>query len=239
MKLKNLKKVTNFIVKESIMTTAIKDLLKKQKLLFDGAFGTYYAHLYDTKELPEYANTAHPERVSRIHKEYIEAGAQIIRTNTFASNTHSLSVPLEAVLENIRKGYRIACESTKDQKVYVAADIGQINFDNRLSNEKISDEYLEICRVFLDEGADIFVFETFSDTEDIQNAIELIGDKAFVIVQFSVNQYGYSDSGLSARKLIQRAEAMEWVDAVGFNCGVGPGHMQQIINNITFSHKKC
>lgn len=218
--------------------TTIHDTLKKQKLLFDGAFGTYYSYLYDTKELPELANTAHPERVTRIHDEYIKAGAQIIRTNTFASNPYSLHMPQEAVADNLRKGYRLACEAASGHNVYVAADIGQIPYDNLSNYENISIKYVDICRIFLEEGAKLFVFETFSDMEDIKEAIETIADKAFVIVQFSVNQFGYSQSGLSARKLVQQAEQNKWVDAIGFNCGIGPGHMQQIIKNISFSGEK-
>lgn len=222
------------------MKIAIQEKLKREKLLFDGAFGTYYAHLYDTKQLPELANTNHPDRVSRIHNEYIDAGAQIIRTNTFACNTLSLDLPMEAVREHIRCAYRLAKEAADAHScdVYIAADIGQIPYDKLADREVLSSEYADICRTFLEEGADLFVFETFSDIEDIREAIELIGDKAFVIVQFAVNQYGYSHSGLSARKLISRAEQTAWVDAVGFNCGVGPGHMQQIIRSIAFSGEK-
>ena len=216
-------------------TTSIQSKLKKQKLLFDGAFGTYYAQVYETKELPELANALYPERVKRIHEEYIDAGAQIIRTNTFASNTASLDMSWEDVQENIRQGYRLACEAAHSKQVYIAADIGQIPCENQARREQISKEYVEICRTFLEEGASVFVFETFSDVEDIREAIDFIGERAFVIVQFSVNQFGYSQSGLSARKLIQSAEKIEWVDGVGFNCGVGPGHMQQIIRNLRFS----
>ena len=79
----------------------IQEKLKQQKILLDGAFGTYYGQLYDTKELPELANTLYPERVRQIHKEYIEAGAQMIRTNTFASNTISMGISWEFVKENI------------------------------------------------------------------------------------------------------------------------------------------
>lgn len=219
-------------------TITIQDKLKQQKMLFDGAFGTYYAQLYDTKELPELANTKYPDRVLRIHKEYSEAGAQIIRTNTFASNTISLNIPWKNVQENIRQGYRLAYEVAKEQDIYIAADIGQIPCENQLTREKTYKEYVKICSTFLEEGAKIFVFETFSDIEDIRDAIEFIGNRAFIIVQFSINQFGYSQSGLSARKLIQYAENIEYVDAVGFNCGIGPGHMQQIIRSIKFSGKK-
>ena len=216
----------------------IRQQLKKQKLLFDGAFGTYYAQVYDTKELPELANTLYPERVKKIHEEYMDAGAQIIRTNTFATNTISLDMPWEKVQENIRQGFRIAQHVAKVGGTYIAADIGQIPYDNQAEKEMIAKQYVDICRTFLEEGADIFVFETFSDIDDIRKAVDFIKNQALVIVQFSVNQFGYSQSGLSARKLIQSAEKMEWVDAIGFNCGVGPGHMQQIIRNIHFSGKK-
>lgn len=216
----------------------IQDKLKYQKLLFDGAFGTYYAQLYNTKELPEFANIKYPERVYEIHKEYIEAGAQLIRTNTFASNTVSLGMDWEEVQENIRQGYRLAKKAAEEGDAYIAADIGQIPCESQADKEWIVEEYVEICRTFLEEGAKVFVFETLSDVEDIRRAVEFIGDNAFVIVQFSVNQFGYSHSGLSARKLVERAENMVWVDAVGFNCGVGPGHMQQIIRGLSFSGKK-
>lgn len=227
-----------------------KTTVQNKKMLFDGAFGTYYAYLYDTKELPELANTQHPERVRRIHEEYIGAGARVIRTNSFASNTFSLGVDMATVRENIRQSYGLAKEAvenmtgqldgtdSQDNKIYVAADIGQIPCENQADKERVTEEYVEICRVFLEEGAELFVFETLSDLEDISDALEFIGDKAFVIVQFSVNQFGYSHSGLSARKLIERAEKLAAVDAVGFNCGVGPGHMQQIIRSITFSGSK-
>ncbi len=234
----------------------IKDILKHHKLLFDGAFGTYYAQVFDTKELPELANTMNPERVLAIHKEYMEAGAQIIRTNTFACNTQSLDMPWEQVQENIRSGYRLAVEASRSAMeitagqegpdmgqtgklpVFVAADIGQIPYHNTVAKEAVSKEYVEICRTFLEEGAQLFVFETFSELDDIVEAIEYIGEKAYVMVQFSVNQFGYSHAGLSARKLIERAESLAGVDAVGFNCGIGPGHMQQILRGIHFSGNK-
>lgn len=212
--------------------------IQKKKLLMDGAFGTYYAQLYDTKELPELANTKYPERVLRIHGEYIEAGAQIIRTNTFATNTYAMDLSWEEVQKNLKEGYRLAKKAAKQAGVYVAADIGQITSYQQTDRERLSEEYVNICNTFLEEGANLFVFETFSDIEDIKKAVSVIGKKAFVIVQFSVNQFGYSQSGLSARKLVQSAEMTEEIDAIGFNCSIGPGHMQQILKKLHLSGSK-
>ena len=107
----------------------------------------------------------------------------MIRTNTFASNTVSLDMPWEAVQENIRQGYRLAYEVAQPKNIYIAADIGQIPYDNQANRDNVSKEYVEICRTFLEEGAEIFVFETFSDLEDIREAIEFIGEQAFIILQ--------------------------------------------------------
>lgn len=219
-------------------TSLIKERLIKEKMLFDGAFGTYYAYKYDTKELPELANIEYPERVCQIHEEYIQAGAQIIRTNTFASNTFSLGMSWEKVEENLRQGYRLACETVGTREVLVAADIGQIPCDNQAAREQVEQEYIKICTAFLEEGAKLFVFETFADMEEIRPAIDLIGDKAFVIVQFAVNQFGYSNAGVSARQLMLRAEKTEYIDGAGFNCNVGPAHMQRIIRGLSLSGRK-
>ena len=210
------------------------------RVLFDGAFGTYYALKYDTRELPELANTLHPERVLAIRKEYIEAGAQFIRTKTFASNMVTFEGDFKRVDENLRQGYRLACQAAKEyeQEICVVADIGEIPLGTIKDKEAIAEEYKELCKVFLEEGANAFVFETFSDMEELRPAIEMIGDRALVIVQFLVNQFGYSNSGLSARKLVQKAEQTEGIDAIGFNCGVGPAHMQQIIRSVQYSGAK-
>lgn len=224
----------------------IREVLQSRKLLCDGAFGTYYATKYDTRQLPELANIQHPERVRQIHDEYIVAGAEIIRTNTYACNTAMLLKETEEVKEYIRGGYRIACEVAKEAgkekesrpEIYVAADIGPIPYTDDVDRERVQKEYIEICETFLEEGAEFILFETFASLEDILPAISFVGDKAFILVQFSVNQFGYSNAGLSARRLMEEAEKYSEIDAAGFNCGVGPGHMQKIIRTLCLSHKK-
>lgn len=216
----------------------LKEVVQKKKILFDGAFGTYYASLYETEELPERANGWYPERVEEIHKEYIRAGAEVIRTNTFATNTVSFSDKWEEVEENLRRGFRLAKKAVKDSNTLVAADIGQIPYHGSDRENSLSEEYTKIVKVFLEEGAEIFVFETMSDMEALKEAIEYIGEKAYIIVQFSINQFGYSNAGLSGKKLIEEAEKNPWIDAIGFNCGVGPGHMAGMLKTLFFTTEK-
>lgn len=218
----------------------IRERIQQKKLLFDGAFGTYYGGKYDTKQLPELANLEASERVKEIHTEYLEAGAQILRTNTFAANSFCMDMSKEQIEETLRSGVRLAREAVaawrertgETKEVYIAGDIGQIPGDALAQKDTLCSEYKEICRIFLEEGVDFFVFETFSEMEELLPAIKMIGEQAFITVQFSVNQFGYSNAGLSARKLLQRAGAIKEIDGVGFNCGVGPSHMYRILQTL-------
>lgn len=215
----------------------LKDYLKNNILITDGAFGTYYGTLYDTQELPELANISNPDRVSRIHSQYINAGARLIRTNTYAANTYSLKTDINEV----KKYIRAACDIASDfQNVYVAGDIGPIEYDNINLKDKVSEEYIAIAKIFLEYKLPAIVFETFSQLEDIIPAIEYIkaNSDTFVIVQFAVSQFGYSNAGLSAKRLFSDAADCSGIDAVGLNCGVGPGHMQQIMSGLTGTCKK-
>lgn len=228
----------------NIHATPIKEYLTGHVLVTDGAFGTYYAALMDTQELPELANRKNPEVVRNIHKEYIEAGARLIRTNTYASNTAMLQADLKDVKKNIRCAYELAV-SAADGQAYVAGDIGPIPFDHAKGacaqrELPVEEEYIEICKTWLECGVQIILFETFSQLEELLPAIEYLKNQSdvFVIVQFAVNQYGYSEAGLSARRLFAQAAGNDGISAVGLNCGVGPGHMQQILSGLSFAPDK-
>jgi homocysteine S-methyltransferase len=207
---------------------SVYDYLKENTLICDGAFGTYYAKKFDTKELPELANFNSPIQVEEIHREYVQAGAKLIRTNTFAANTVSLNTDLEQVKKNIVNAC-FAAQRAAEGNAYVAGDIGPVPADNFTHDAEEKDEYTELCKIFIECGVDAIVFETFSDMGDILPAIRYVKENSsvFVIVQFAVSQYGYSGAGLSARRLFEEAKESP-VDAFGLNCGVGPGHMYGI-----------
>ena len=219
----------------------LKEYLDKYQLITDGSFGTYYADRFETQEMPEQANLHHKERVLEIHNSYIEAGAKLIRTNTFASNTTGLGADIQAVKENIRAAVSIAKEAVVHAKnpVFIAGDIGPIPVDGSLSEEQIAEEYCEIAKTFLEEGIEILTFETFSDMSHIETVLKRVKEQndVFLMVQFSINQFGYSNSGMSAKKLMQEAGACPYIDAIGFNCGVGPGHMVQILSQLNWGDK--
>lgn len=203
---------------------SIREYLNKSKLLCDGAFGTYYAVL--GKSIPaERANIDDSENVYNVHRAYIDSGAKLIRTNTFLANTISLGCTEEELKNIVSCAYDIAKRAAED-RAYVAADFGPNN---------ITRDYYVAADAFLDKGADIFVFETFSHPDDIIPVADYIKGKnkdAFIIFQFCVNQHGFSETGVSAKRLMEICRDTASVDAMGFNCGIGPGHLYSILKNI-------
>lgn len=218
----------------------IREYLKKSKLISDGSFGTYYSQKYKTVDIPEYANITASQRISEIHTEYINSGAKLIRTNTFASNTYSLDCSIEQVKENIKAAYKIAKEAVEQsgKEIFIAGNIGPVPAVFQPDFEAVEEEYYQIAKTFIDEGADILCFETFTQSEHIMPAIKRIKEECnpFIIVQFCVNQYGYSEAGESAERLVSETAFSKCVDAVGLNCGVGPAHMQQILSRINLNN---
>ncbi len=221
------------------MTTPIAEYIRTNKLLTDGSFGTYYAEKYLTEEMPELANLEHPERVVEIHREYIEAGAKLLRTNTFTVNGVHVSEP-EKRKALLRAAVRLAREAVGEREVYIAGDIGAISEYQYQDPMEKTAEYIAIGRIFLEEGIDILLFETVSSLDCVLEAIRALKAEYsfFSMVQFSVNQFGYSGTGLSARRLLREAEEADEIDAAGLNCGVGPGHMEQILRGISLRGSK-
>ncbi len=216
----------------------IREYLKHHNIIADGAFGTYYAEKYQTQEMPELANLYHKDRVREISSEYLAAGATLIRTNTFAANTAILQKSWPEVASIIQEAISLAQEtaqcSSGKQKIFIAGDIGPIPTNGPSNFQDAEEEYYQIAKLFIDNGITILNFETFPDMERILPAIERIQKefKPFIMVSFSVNQFGYSASGFGAKRLISAAAQVKGIDSVGLNCGVGAGHMYQILEQL-------
>ena len=93
----------------------IREYLKKQRIVTDGAMGTYYASLCGRESLvSEWANLEQPEIIRQIHREYLEAGATLIRTNTFAANKRLLGITAKEQEQMLRVACRIAKEAVQE-----------------------------------------------------------------------------------------------------------------------------
>lgn len=216
----------------------IREYLDKNRIITDGAMGTCYDRQTGYRgELAERANLSRPEQIRAIHRAYIEAGAQLIRTNTFAVNSmffakEEIRDVLAAAMENAR-----AAAADSKGPVWIAADMGPLLEDEGRSAEDVIREYQVLSQYFLDLGARVFVFETLSEFRYILEAAALIKKQqpdAFIIAQFSFNRNGYTRSGMGVGALLSEAAGLSDIDAVGFNCGVGPLHLYELLKNRTF-----
>lgn len=226
---------------------SIREYIKNNRIITDGAMGTYYEAKYGKEHaLSEKDNLRHPARIKEIHKEYLNVGARLIRTNTFAANTMFLS-GMETVLSTVREGWRIAAEAVREfeeahpyEHAFVAADLGPIYDLEHQEYENVLQEYKDICDMFLACGADCFVLETQSDFVYIEPITAYIREKsdAFIIVQFALDKSGYTRAGFSASRVAAKSSALDTIDAYGFNCEMDSTHMYEMLAELTFPNEK-
>jgi homocysteine S-methyltransferase len=228
----------------------IKDYLKENRLIPDGSMGTYYSELVNKPGVvSELANLLAPDIIKQIHIEYITAGARMIRTNTFAANHVILKMSTIQQTEVIRAACRIAKKAVEEavagrnnqQPVWILGDVGPIPEDANTKEEDILNEYKRMCDIFLEEGLDGIHFETFPGYQYIVKLAPYIKAKnsdVFLLASFSVNKNGYTSSGISASRILDKVSEMDEIDACGLNCGIGSGHMYQLLQKINLPANK-
>ncbi len=211
----------------------IREYLKENVLVFDGGMGTYFASKrsgpFDRCEI---ANITKSQQIYNIHKEYINAGCKAIKTNTFAANIDNFDDDHEYLKKVITEGWKIANKAAEGKDVFVFADIGPVP---ETDGVKISEKYIETADIFINLGAENFLFETLYDDYGIYETAEYIKKKvpnAFIIVSFSVQIDGYTKDGILGTELIKRANSNEYVDYTGLNCVLGPHHMYKYFKKI-------
>ena len=211
----------------------IRGHIKKEPLIFDGGMGTYYAQKTHTRgKGVELANIETPIVVEGIHTEYLRAGAQAIKTNTFAAN-RIVYQGEEALVQGIlRTGWELAARAAEPFGAYVFADIGPVA---GLPPADIAEEYRFLSDTFLALGAKNFLFETNSSMEGLVETaahIKQIVPDAFVLTSFAALSGGYTRDGLFVEELIRTAAESGYIDAVGFNCVSGVQSMKELVHLI-------
>ena len=209
---------------------SVKDYLKNNVLIFDGAMGSYHNQLaLETFDDCEIDNINNPQLISKIHEDYLEAGAKAIKTNTFMANELKYPGNFKEIIE---EGYRIAKKQAGYYDAFVFCDIGPINEEWELF-KSVVDEFLRL-------GAKNFIFETLSSSKNIVEISKYIKDQisdSFIIVSFSVNAQGYSNDGEYFLDLIDECNACKSVDSVGLNCSTGPRHLNYHLRKIEKHNK--
>lgn len=213
----------------------LHEYLQHNLLITDGAMGTYFAgKVQKDNAVSERALTEEPEIIKTIHKEYIDAGASLIKTNTFLLNRQALGI-VESERKRLQKtAIQLAKEAIAEsgKQVFLAGDIGPISEFSHQDETEILEEYRQIVDGFLEEGVDAILFETFSHLYYLDNLSLYIKEKSpstFVIASLTVNKNGYTSTGMSVKKAFSQFARMEALDACGLNCGIGSGHMYQVL----------
>ncbi len=208
----------------------IRTYLKDHVLLFDGAMGTLFTQRSKQPASGcELANLQQPALISQIHRDYLAAGCQALKTNTFGANLPALQD--EKLLERvIAAGCTLAKQAAEDADAFVFADIGPLPEDERLDPGQ---EYIRLCKLFLAQGVTCFLFETLSCGDGLTEAIGFLREQvpqAFVIVSFAVQPDGFTRAGLSGTALIEAFAPL--ADAVGCNCVSGAHHMLALMRQL-------
>ena len=207
----------------------VRTLLKKRPLLFDGGMGTYY------KGAPgrecEQANRLDPEGIRAVHRAYLAAGADAIKTNTFGlpRMAAARSPEWEALAD---AGWKLAAEAAAGTDAAVFADLGPAPDTEGLSAAQV---YTAVVRRFAALGAKNYLFETLSSDTGVLDAVRALRETvpdAFVQVSFAVLPDGYTREGQHCRALVRRMADSGLVDAVGLNCVSAPGAMRTLVQQL-------
>ena len=167
-----------------------------------------------------------------IHREYLEAGAMLIRTNTFAANRFALKVDRQTLAEILIAGYKITANAINGSDAMAAASIGPIRRTGEEDDAEILSEYLFIAKTLMDAGVDIFVFETFSSPDFLCQVAETIktwNPDAYILTQFAFSADGLTRDGLGLPTVFGEIGKCPFIDAMGFNCGAGPSRIRRFV----------
>lgn len=220
----------------------IKEDLGKKLLFFDGGMGTLLQERgLKQGELPEVWNLEHGEEVSAIHQAYIEAGSDLILTNTFGANAlkfHDDRYTVKDVVDAAAANVKAAVEkSGAGRKIYIALDVGPTGkLLKPMGDLDFEDAYRAFREVMVygeAAGADLIHIETMSDTYEIKSAVlaakENTNLPVFVTAVFDERQKLLTGADIPA--FVSLLEGLG-VDALGVNCGLGPKQMIPIVEEI-------
>ena len=222
-----------------------EDLLaSKGALLADGATGTTLFGMGLTSgDAPELWNVDEPEKIKALHRGFVEAGSDIILTNTFGANRHRLKLHNAEgrVKELNAAGVRLAREVAEeaDRDVLIAGSIGPTGelFQplGALSYDEAVEAFAEQIDGLIEGGADILWVETMSAPEEMKAAAEAAKGKGVpLVITASFDTAGKTMMGLSPKGMAQlKSEFACEPVAIGSNCGVGASDLLAAISEIT------
>ena len=211
--------------------------LKNNILYLDGGMGTLLqARGLLAGELPERWNLSHPDVITNIHKQYFDAGSNVVNTNTFGANCLKFGVDeLDSIIcAAIKNARRAANESAGTQPKWVALDIGptgkmlapygDLDFEDAVSI------FAQTIRLGVKHGADLVMIETMSDSYETRAALLAAKENSDlpVFVSCAFGEDGKLMTGADPAAMVAMLEGMG-ADAIGINCSFGPRKLMGVI----------
>ncbi|MGH9745174.1 MAG: bifunctional homocysteine S-methyltransferase/methylenetetrahydrofolate reductase [Candidatus Acidiferrales bacterium] len=214
--------------------------LKHSVLVADGAMGSLLYESAGPQRCVDELNSSNPEAVFRVHQTYIEAGAQVIETNTFGANRHKLAQlgMAERVSELNQRGVKIAREAREAAKheVLIAGSIGPLGIVRHvrdLPHEQVLAIFKEQASALEERGVDFFIAETFSDLDELLTAIDAIRSfsKLPIVAELTYSEEGSTMGGMHPHETWKKIKQKN-VQVVGANCTVGPQYLLPILRDL-------
>jgi len=216
--------------------------IKQSPVLCDGAMGTllYAKGIFINRSYDE-LNLSQPELIRGIHHDYLQAGAEIIETNTFGANSFRLarhSIPTDKVRDINRAGARLAREAAKSFDVWVAGSVGPLGTRieplGKTSFDEARAAFREQVEALVESGVDLLILETFGYLEEIHQAMLAARDVSPslpLVAQVTIDEDGNCLDGSDPDTFVPKL--VEWgADVIGCNCSVGPVAMLDAMERV-------
>ncbi|HUA15366.1 MAG TPA: bifunctional homocysteine S-methyltransferase/methylenetetrahydrofolate reductase [Verrucomicrobiae bacterium] len=215
--------------------------LKQSPVLCDGAMGTllYAKGIFINRSYDE-LNLSQPDLIRSVHHDYLQAGAEIIETNTFGANSFRLA--RHSLADKVREinftGVRLAREAAKSFDVWVAGSVGPLGTRieplGKTSFEEARESFRQQIEALVEGGVDLLILETFGYLEEIHQALLAAKDVSAslpIVAQVTIDEDGNCLDGSDPETFAPKLA--EWgADVIGCNCSVGPVAMLEAIERV-------
>ena len=215
--------------------------IEQAPILCDGAMGTLlYAKGVFINRCYDELNLSQPDLIRQVHQEYLQAGAEVIETNTFGGNSFRLS--RFSCGDKIRDinlaGAQLAREAAKSFDAYVAGSIGPLGVRieplGKIGLDEAYASFLEQIKALVEGGVDLLVLETFGNLEELRQALRAareVKSDLPVVAQVTIDDDGVCLDGSTPETFAQKL--IDWgADVIGCNCSVGPAPMLDAIERV-------
>src|SRR5580692_6927349 len=223
----------------------LKDRLANTILVGDGAMGSLLYESVGPQRCVDELNSSHAEAVFRSHQLYIEAGAQIIETNTFGANRHKLALlgMGDRVAELNHRGVKVAREAREAAKheVLIAGSIGPLGIVQHVRDlpvDEIKAVFKEQAGALEERGVDLFILETFSNIDELEAAIDAIRSFSLlpVVAQLTYSDEGSTFGGTRPQDAWDELKGKN-IQVIGANCTIGPQLLLPVLRELAATTK--